>query len=74
MTSKTVELRCPVGPQRLLSKLILAGTRPPIVGGNLVELACTDCKRALRAKGEPVVRVLHRYSLDGSLIESVVVT
>ena len=66
---RTVELRCPVGPRRLLSKLLIAGERPHIVG-NLVELACSDCKQAERKKGNPVVRVLHRYDLSGALIES----
>lgn len=74
MPSRSVELRCPNGPQRLLAKTVVKGERPTIVDGNLVELACADCKRALRVKDKTVVRVLHLYSLDGTLVESVVVT
>ena len=69
---RAVELRCPVGPKRLLSKLLISGKRPEIAEGNLVELACTDCKRALRQQGQPIYRVLHRFSLDGELVQSVV--
>ncbi len=70
---RTVEIRCPVGPQRLLSKLLLEGDRPHIVEGNLIEFACDDCKRSLRQRGEQVVRVLHRYNLAGDLVETVTV-
>lgn len=67
-----VELRCPVGPQRLLSKLLISGGHPEIVEGNLVELACADCKRSLRKQGKPVLRVLHQFDLGGDLIRSVI--
>lgn len=52
----------------------LAGERPHITQDNLVELACDDCKRTLRREGDHVERVLHRYSLDGSLVETEVVS
>lgn len=74
MSTRSVELRCPTGPRRLLSKLLLSGGQPHVVEGNLVELSCTDCKKRLRGEGREVVRVLHRFSLDGALVESVVVT
>lgn len=68
-----VELRCPTGPKRLLSKLRLTGEQPRIIPGeNLVELSCDDCKRSLRRTNPNVVRVLHRYDLAGALVESVV--
>lgn len=69
----TVEIRCPVGPKRLLSKLISHGERPHIVEGNLIEFSCDDCKRAARRSTPRVVRVLHRYNLAGDLVESEVV-
>lgn len=68
---ETVEIRCPVGPQRLLSKLRLSGERPVITGDNLIEFACDDCKRTIRRRGTPVYRVLHRYNLLGELVETV---
>lgn len=72
MSTRTIELRCPQGPGRLLSKLLISGGRPEIVGDNLVELACPDCKRSLRLQGQPVLRVLHRFNLLGDLVQSVV--
>lgn len=71
MENKVVEIRCPVGPKRLLSKLLLSGDRPHITSENLLEFACGDCRRSLRLEGVNVALVLHRYSLDGQLVESV---
>lgn len=67
-----VEIRCPIGPKRLLSKLLIEGERPTITPGNLIEFACSDCKRTLRSQGESVYRVLHRYDLSGALVETLV--
>lgn len=65
-----VEIRCPIGPKRLLSKLLLSGDRPKVVEGNLIEFACADCKRTYRKGGRRVSIVLHRYNLAGELIET----
>lgn len=70
MSTRIVELRCPEGPRRLLSKLLIDGGRPKIVEGNLIELSCPDCKRRLRQEGQSIVRVLHRFNLAGDLVES----
>lgn len=70
---ETVEIRCPVGPRRLLSKLISSGGKPHVVDGNLIEFACDDCKRSARRVTPGVVRVLHRFDLAGTLVESEVV-
>lgn len=69
---RSVEIRCPIGPRRLLFKMLLAGERPHVDSSNLIELACVDCTRTLRKKDPSVLRVLHRYDLAGSLVESVV--
>jgi hypothetical protein len=71
MVMKTVEIRCPVGPRKLLSKLILEKQVPSVVDGNLLEMACYDCARTARIHNPDVLRVLHRYNLVGELIESV---
>lgn len=71
MDTKIVEIRCPVGPKRLLSKLLLTGDKPHITSDNLLEFACGDCRRRLKLEGINVSLVLHRYSLDGQLVESV---
>lgn len=67
---RTVEIRCPVGPRRLLFKMIQAGEKPHVDEGNLIELACADCTRTLRKADATVLRVLHRYDLAGDLVES----
>ena len=56
----------------MLSKLLISGARPTIVPGNLVELACDDCKKTLRRQGQTLVRVLHRFDLAGDLVETYV--
>jgi len=66
----SVQLRCPVGPKRLLAIVRSSGDTPKVVPGNLVEFACYDCKTRLRKEGEKVVQVLHRYNLAGELVES----
>lgn len=68
---ETVEVRCPVGPRKLLSKLLVQGDQPDIVDGNLIEFSCEDCRRILRKRGERVSHVLHRYNQAGDLVETV---
>lgn len=68
---REVELRCPTGPRKLFAKLRLAGEQPQVVSGNLVEMACQDCRRRLRNDGVDVSLVLHRFNIAGELIETV---
>ena len=70
--SEFIDIRCPIGPQSLLMRMIPM-EKPQITSENLVELACSDCARTLRKRGQDVLRVLHRYDLAGTLVESVVV-
>jgi hypothetical protein len=75
-----VEVRCPVPwerpdgscrPGRLLLKLRLAHEVPSYVHpDNLIEMACDDCLYRLKHAGRRVRRVLHRYDLAGSLVET----
>lgn len=71
---ETIEIRCPVGPQRLFLKLHIEGAvtmvNPEL---NCMELSCQDCCRTLRKEGHAVFRVLHRYAINAELIETVVV-
>lgn len=70
---ETIEIRCPIGPRRLLSKLLVRGEHPHVTPDNLIEFACADCKVTLQRSGSPrVKRVLHRYDLLGTLVETVV--
>lgn len=70
-----IELRCPVGPRKLFAKLRLAGEPPLVTSGNLLEMACQDCRRRMRAEGRTDVGfVLHRFDIVGRLVETVIVS
>lgn len=71
---QSVEIRCPVGPRRLLAKVLTDGQKPGRAEGNLLELNCPDCKKTLRSHGRQVVRVLHRYDVLGVLVETMIET
>jgi hypothetical protein len=66
--SSLVEIRCPVNQSRLFMKV----GRPTIVEGNLIQVACTDCRDTLRREGVEVSRVLHEFNVLGDLIETVI--
>lgn len=68
---ETVEVRCPVGPRRLFSKLRLTGQVPTFTEDNLIEFACTDCRKELQSRGVKTSLVLHRYNFVGELVETV---
>jgi hypothetical protein len=69
-----IELRCPVGPRKLFAKLRLEGVQPIVTSGNLLEMACQDCRRRLRSEGRTDIGfVLHRFDIVGRLVETVIV-
>ena len=70
MEKHVIEIRCPVGPRRLFTKLVQSGEVATITNDNLIEFACTDCRKALKRTGRDVHRVLHRYNLAGELVTS----
>ncbi len=67
----TVEVRCPIGPKKLFTKLKLGEEFATILpGSNLIEFTCRDCaKRMARETGQSV-RVFHRFNFFGELIET----
>lgn len=70
---QTIEVRCPVGPQRLFTKLKLGeefATR--IDEGNLIEFTCSDCSKRLSRERQLRVRVYHRFNFIGELVSTVV--
>jgi hypothetical protein len=71
-TVQIVELRCPEGLGGLLMKVRREGEIPRMSEGNLLELSCRDCARNSRQVDPSVRRVLHRFSFDGQIVESVV--
>jgi hypothetical protein len=66
-----VEIRCPVGPQRLFTKLRLgAETATYVQPENMIEFSCSDCSRRIsRETGEPT-RVFHWFNFLGELIQT----
>lgn len=71
MTSYSIDVRCPIvdGPQRLFMKLRISDS-VEVVDGNLMEFACSDCKRTLRKQGFEVDRVLHQYNFLGEFVQT----
>lgn len=63
----SIDLRCPVGPRKLLARLVATGERPVVVPGNLMELHCRDCSRDERIDDPDILRVLHRYDFAAIL-------
>jgi len=73
MTSSRVEVRCPVRSKLFL---VMQLTDEPItVGeGNLMEIACPDCRKHIGwAEGRSVRQVFHCYNILGKFIETRVV-
>ena len=73
MAGESVDVRCPNNPSKLLSRLRLDGGKPTYVEGNLLEIACPDCKSNLRRRRAGVLLVLQHYNFLGELIETEVV-
>lgn len=67
-----VEVRCPVGPRKLFTKLRLGEeTGRFIQPENLIEFSCSDCSRALRRTYGGDGTVFHRYNFAGELVETI---
>lgn len=54
----------------ILVKLLRSGAAT-IAEGNLIEVACGECRRVARRAGQDVTLVLHRFGMDGTHIETV---
>lgn len=66
-----VEVRCPVGPRKLFSKLKLGEEIARPIPGNLIEFSCGDCaRRVSRERGEPM-QVFHQFNFLGELVQTV---
>lgn len=68
--SATVEVRCPVGPRKLFTKLKLGEEFGRYLPGNLIEFTCSDCARHISRERKARVRVYHRFNFIGELIET----
>ncbi len=54
------DIRCPAGPRNLFAR----------VKDGVWEIACPNCRRTLRAIGADVDLVIHRYTPEGELIDT----
>lgn len=68
----TVEVRCPVGPRKLFTKLKLGEEFAKYLPNNQIEFTCSDCARRLTGARGNKVRVYHRFNFVGELLETVV--
>lgn len=59
----TIDIRCPAGPRNLFAR---------VRDGNW-EIACPNCRRTLRAIGADVDLVIHRYTPEGALIDTLTI-
>ena len=69
----TVEVRCPVGPQKLFTKLKLGeefGKYIPT--SNSIEFTCSDCAKRMSRGRQQRVRVYHRFNFVGDLVQTIV--
>jgi hypothetical protein len=72
MPDTTVEVRCPLGPRKLFTKLKLGEEFARTADGNLLEFTCGDCSRRIgRERGERV-RVYHQFNFLGELIRTMI--
>lgn len=66
-----IEVRCPVGPQRLFTKLKLGEEFGSYVQpDNLIEFTCSDCARRIGRERGISCRVYHRFDFVGELVNT----
>lgn len=69
-----VEVRCPVGPQKLFTKLKLGEEfSRHVPEGNLIEFTCRDCSRRISRERGDSVQAYHQFNFVGDLIKTVVI-
>jgi hypothetical protein len=66
----TVEVRCPVGPKKLFTKLKLGEEFATILASNLIEFSCSDCAKRIGKEQNTRVRVFHSFNFIGELIST----
>lgn len=66
----TVEVRCPVGPQKLFTKLKLGEEFGKYLPGNLIEFTCSDCAKRLGRERGQRLRVYHSFNFIGELVRT----
>lgn len=66
----TVEVRCPVGPKKLFTKLKLGEEAARITPFNLIEFSCSDCAKRISRFQDKRVSVFHSFNFIGELIST----
>lgn len=66
----TVEVRCPVGPRKLFTKLKLGEEFATYLPNNLIEFTCSDCSKRVSREQQSRIRVFHRFNFVGELVET----
>lgn len=69
----TVEVRCPVGPRKLFTKLKLGEEFASYLPNNLIEFTCSDCAKQIGRERQTRVRVFHCFNFIGELVSTRVV-
>lgn len=68
-----IEFRCPRDRRTMFGR-IYSPVQPfegiSESGVEYIEFSCAECRRVLGKRGLVVQRVLHRYRLDGTLLET----
>lgn len=68
---RTVEVRCPVGPQKLFTKLKLGQEfAKHLVESNLIEFTCHDCSKFMSRELGRAVQTYHRFNFVGELVQT----
>lgn len=57
----SIDVRCPAGPRNLFARVAEDG---------LWEVACPNCRRTLNILGGNVRLVIHRYTPEGTLVDT----
>lgn len=68
-----IDFRCDANPRRLFAKLLSTDAPRKVDTDNLMCFACRDCRRELGANGQRPKDVIHRFALDGVLVDTVIV-
>lgn len=69
----SVEVRCPVGPRKLFTKLKLGEEFATYSeDGSSIEFTCGDCARRISRERNAPMRVFHRFNFLGELIKTTV--
>lgn len=69
---EVVEVRCPVGPGKLFTKLHLGEETGRVVQpDNLIEFSCGDCRGRISRERGAAVEVFHRYNFLGELVVTI---